>query len=266
MGQRACQIALQSWNACHVYRDTPGHTPAHREQGKSATSGNLFYRFTFLCLGSVPKVSHRDLVIQFMLGRNIVVQVFGRRDFIALTGAATLGATGAALAHPFDFPDRFLPQLVNSGRTDWLAGEIHVTPDNFFLYFMLNDGMAIRYGVGIGRKKLYTPGEFTVNRKAEWPWWRPTNAMIRREPEKYAKYSDGVPGGPSNPLGARALYLYNDDGHDTYLRIHGTNAPSTIGREVSNGCARLTNEHIKDLYPRVELGARVFLYPKSATA
>lgn len=131
---------------------------------------------------------------------------------------------------------------------------------------MLNDGMAIRYGVGVGRKKLYTPGEFTVNRKVEWPWWRPTNAMIRREPEKYAKFSDGVPGGPSNPLGARALYLYDDEGHDTYLRIHGTNAPSTIGREVSNGCARLTNEHIMDLYPRVELGARVFLYPKSATA
>ena len=91
-----------------------------------------------------------------------MVQAFGRREFIALTGAATLGATSAALAHPFDFPDRFLPQLVNSGRTDWRAGDVHVTPDDFFLYFMLNDGMAIRYGVGVGRKKLYTPGEFTA--------------------------------------------------------------------------------------------------------
>ena len=88
--------------------------------------------------------------------------------------------------------------------------------------------------------------------------------MIRREPHKYARFSDGVPGGPTNPLGARALYLYDDNGRDTYLRIHGTNAPSTIGTAVSNGCARLTNDHVKDLYPRVEIGARVFLYPKSA--
>lgn len=137
-----------------------------------------------------------------------------------------------------------------------------MTPDTFFLYLMLNDGMAIRYGVGVGRARLYRAGTFTVRRKAEWPWWRPTDAMIRREPGKYARFARGVPGGPSNPLGARALYLYDDHGRDTYLRIHGTNAPSTIGTAVSNGCARLTNEYIKDLYPRVELGAKVFLHPK----
>lgn len=95
---------------------------------------------------------------------------------------------------------------------------------------------------------------------------RPTNAMIRRNPEQYARFADGMPGGPNNPLGARALYLYDDDGHDTYLRIHGTNAPSTIGSAVSNGCARLTNEHVIDLYPRVDVGARVHLYPKVTTA
>ena len=82
--------------------------------------------------------------------------------------------------------------------------------------------MAIRYGVGVGRKGLCEPGEFTVARKAKWPWWRPTNAMIRREPRKYAKYKDGLKGGPNNPLGARALYLYDAEGRDTYLRIHGT--------------------------------------------
>ena len=188
-----------------------------------------------------------------------------RRAFIAGIGAtAALGATGS-LAHPVTLPERFLPQLVNTYRTDWLAGDIHVTPDDFFLYFMLDRGLAIRYGVGVGRANLYEAGTFTVQHKAEWPRWRPTDAMIRREPGRYARFADGVPGGPENPRGARALYLYDADGHDTYLRIHGTNAPATIGTAVSNGCARLTNEHVIDLYPRVEIGAQVYLYPKVNT-
>jgi lipoprotein-anchoring transpeptidase ErfK/SrfK len=181
-------------------------------------------------------------------------------------GASTLLSAGILQAHPFVLQDNFLPQLVNTKRLDWLPGDVHVTPDEFYLYFMLERGRAIRYGVGVGRADLYDAGVFKVARKAEWPWWRPTNAMIRRNPEQYARFADGVPGGPNNPLGARAIYLYDDDGHDTYLRIHGTNAPSTIGSAVSNGCARLTNEHVIDLYPRVEIGATVYLYPKVTTA
>ena len=188
----------------------------------------------------------------------------GRREFIGLAAAGAVLPAGIVRAHPYTLPEKFLPQLVNTRRPDWLPGEVHVTPDDFFLYFMLTDGLAIRYGVGVGRRRRYMPGTFTVNRKAEWPRWRPTNAMIRREPEKYAQFADGMPGGPNNPLGARALYLYDSNGHDTYLRIHGTDAPSTIGTAVSNGCARLTNEYIIDLYQRVEIGARVILYPKSA--
>lgn len=191
--------------------------------------------------------------------------ISNRRVFMISTVAA-LAAPRLALAHKVNLPDKFIPQLVNTRRTDWLAGDVHVVPDEFFLYFMLADGMAIRYGVGVGRKGLYTPGTFTVARKAKWPWWRPTRAMIRRDPQKYARYSDGMKGGPNNPLGARALYLYDDDGRDTYLRIHGTNQPRTIGSAVSNGCARLTNEHVKDLYDRVEVGAQVTLHPKLNTA
>jgi lipoprotein-anchoring transpeptidase ErfK/SrfK len=175
---------------------------------------------------------------------------------------AVAAAPQFAFAHKIQFPDRFLPQLVNSGRRDWEAGSVHVIPDDYFLYFMLNDGLAIRYGVGVGRKGLYKSGTFTVARKAKWPWWRPTNAMIRREPHKYARYKNGLKGGPNNPLGARAIYLYDEAGRDTYLRIHGTNEPRTIGSAVSNGCARLTNEHVKDLYERVEISAKVHLHPK----
>jgi lipoprotein-anchoring transpeptidase ErfK/SrfK len=189
-----------------------------------------------------------------------------RRTLLIGAGAAGVLPATSALSHSYVMPDRFLPRLVNTRREDWLPGDVHVVPDDFYLYLMLNYGMAIRYGVGVGRGPRYTPGTFTVQRKAEWPRWRPTNSMIRREPEKYAQFADGVPGGLDNPLGARALYLYDDGGHDTYLRIHGTNAPETIGSAVSNGCARLTNQYIKDLYPRVEIGARVSLHPKSSNA
>jgi lipoprotein-anchoring transpeptidase ErfK/SrfK len=184
-----------------------------------------------------------------------------------ITGlAVALAAPRLARAHQVTLPDHFNPTAVQTGRTDWLPGDIHVVPDEFHLYLMGKDGAAIRYGVGVGRKGLYESGVFTVARKAKWPWWRPTQSMIRRDPGKYAKYKNGMKGGPNNPLGARALYLHDDQGRDTYLRIHGTNAPSTIGSAVSNGCARLTNEHVKDLYERVEIGARVTLHPKVTTA
>lgn len=184
------------------------------------------------------------------------------RRFFASGLFASVALPTTASAHKVVLPDRFLPQLVNTRRKNWEEGSVHVVPDDFFLYFMLQDGMAIRYGVGVGRKGLYEPGTFTVARKAKWPWWRPTNAMIRREPHKYARYRNGLKGGPNNPLGARALYLHDDAGRDTFLRIHGTNEPHTIGSAVSNGCARLTNDHVKDLYERVEIHARVHLYPK----
>ena len=114
------------------------------------------------------------------------MQNFTRRELIC-AGAMGCFLPTTAWAHKVKLPERFEPQLVNTRRGDWVKGDVHVVPDDFFLYFMLEDGMAIRYGVGVGRKGLYEPGEFTVARKAKWPWWRPTNAMIRREPRRRAK-------------------------------------------------------------------------------
>ena len=145
-------------------------------------------------------------------------------------------------------------------------GEIHVDPDRFALYWTLGDGKAIRYAVGIGRPGLYEAGRFHVGAKKEWPSWTPTPDMIAREPELYAPWADGMPGGPDNPLGARALYLFTPERGDTMLRIHGTNAPETIGTAVSNGCVRLVNEDIIDLYERVPLHARVVLHPKGVSS
>ena len=133
---------------------------------------------------------------------------------------------------------------------------IVVDAKNHALYWVLPDGQAKRYTIGVGKAGRGLKGTVTVGRKAEWPSWRPTDNMIRREPRKYARYARGLPGGPKNPLGARALYLYRDD-RDTMFRIHGTNEPWTIGQSVSNGCIRLLNDHVIDLYNRVEIGSPV---------
>lgn len=142
-------------------------------------------------------------------------------------------------------------------------GEIHVFPDHFRLYWTLPEGRARVYPIRVGRDDLYDAGEFYVGAKKEWPSWMPTPGMIEREPELYAEYAeDGMEGGPGNPLGARALYLFQEGRGDTFLRIHGTDDPQTIGRAVSNGCAGLTNAHIVQLYGQVPMNTRVVLYPK----
>ena len=154
-----------------------------------------------------------------------------------------------------------LPRIVPAPEGA-LPGEIHVYPDEFVLYWTLSEGLALRYAVGIGRAGLYEAGVFTVGAKKEWPSWTPTPEMIAREPDRYARWAGGMPGGIDNPLGARALYLFTPERGDTFLRIHGTNAPETIGTAVSNGCVRLVNDEIIDLYERVPLGSRVVLHPK----
>ena len=131
-----------------------------------------------------------------------------------------------------------------------------VDPRNHFLYLVERGGKARRYGVGVGKAGRAFRGGATIARKAKWPRWTPTQNMIRREPHKYARFAEGVAGGPNNPLGARALYLYRG-GRDTFYRIHGTTQPSSIGRSVSNGCIRMINDHVIDLYNRVPVGARV---------
>lgn len=183
-----------------------------------------------------------------------------RRKFLASATAALAGAAAApALAQSWTVPQDFMPRLVQHGRANYLPGEIHVEPSERRLYWVLNDGFAIRYVVGIGRAERYESGDFTIGAKKEWPSWTPTPDMIEREPENYAQYADGMEGGPDNPLGARALYLFSGQ-RDTYLRIHGTNVPWTIDRAISNGCVRLVNSHIAHLYTQVPIGTRAVLH------
>ena len=199
--------------------------------------------------------------------------------FGALAGALALSS--AASADPFAWsnqPDLYqsgqpvqAPAYVNPGddeseiapefrrrivdyRTSESPGTVIVDTPSTYLYFVLGGGKAIRYGIGVGREGFTWSGAKTVERKAEWPDWTPPPEMIVRQPY----LPRFVAGGPSNPLGARAMYLSG-----SVYRIHGTNAPSTIGQHVSSGCIRMVNEDVIDLYNRVHVGAKVVVLPMS---
>jgi lipoprotein-anchoring transpeptidase ErfK/SrfK len=173
---------------------------------------------------------------------------------------------GPILDEPFPVPPVDLSQIDPqfyrqevSFRTREKPGTVIVDLNNRFAYLVQERGSAMRYGVGVGREEAFNLyGTATVGNKAEWPRWIPTKNMIRREPERYGPWARGMDGGPQNPLGARALYLYRD-GRDTYYRLHGTNEPWTIGTEVSSGCVRFLNHDIIDLYRRVPVGSKVVI-------
>ena len=183
-----------------------------------------------------------------------------RRRTLALSAAAALAApalaraAAEATAPPFALPEHLQRQTVRV-RRGYEPGEIVVVSGQHFLYYMLDTRRALRFGVAVGREGLNFRGQALVGRKAQWPSWTPTPEMIARNPA-YARWADGMPGGPGNPLGARALYLYQN-GIDTAFRIHGTTEPGSIGRSVSNGCIRMLNEHVTALYEAVPVGTRV---------
>ena len=161
-------------------------------------------------------------------------------------------------SNPWGLHPRFLPQRVAT-ESGLVPGDIHVDAVARYLYHIEDGGTAMRYGVAIGRGDLYEPGVYTIKRKVEWPHWTPTQSMFEREPQLYARFEGGVEPGPQNALGSRALYLYVGD-RDTYLRIHGTPLPRSIGSRASSGCVRMVMAHINVLYPKVEIGSTAYLY------
>jgi lipoprotein-anchoring transpeptidase ErfK/SrfK len=164
-----------------------------------------------------------------------------------------------ALADPGDGSANVLPERLRRANiafnTREAPGTVIIDTGNTALYFVLGQGRAIRYGVGVGREGFTWSGTQTISRKAEWPDWHPPAEMIARQPY----LPRFMAGGPGNPLGARAMYLGSSD-----YRIHGTNDPTTIGKFVSSGCIRLTNEDVSDLFSRVNVGAKVVVLPKNA--
>ncbi len=150
---------------------------------------------------------------------------------------------------------RFFRQQVDYHRHE-APGTIVIDTANRFLYLVQEGGKAMRYGIGVGKAGLEFEGTARVARKAEWPRWTPTQSMIAREPDRYAQYAGGMEPGLTNPLGPRALYLFEGN-QDTLYRIHGTSEPWSIGLAVSSGCIRLFNQDIIDLYNRVALDTTV---------
>jgi len=189
-------------------------------------------------------------------------------------------ACGAARAEPlstFQAPNQVAPQYAPAEQNDAnddaqlgsrlqrqvvdypsaeAPGTVIIDTPHTYLYYVLGDGKAIRYGIGVGREGFTWSGVKAVVRKTEWPDWYPPPEMIARQP--YLPRM--VAGGPGNPLGARAMYIGG-----TEYRIHGTNDPTTIGKHVSSGCIRLTNEDVEDLYNRVQIGAKVIVLPQSGS-
>ena len=157
---------------------------------------------------------------------------------------------------PFELPARFKRQVVNYSTRE-ATGTIIIDTPNTYLYYVLGNGQAIRYGIGVGREGFTWSGTQTITRKAEWPDWTPPPEMIARQPYLPRQMA----GGPGNPLGARAMYLGG-----TVYRIHGTTQPSTIGTHVSSGCIRLTNPDVSDLYSRVSVGTKVIVLPMDRRA
>lgn len=158
-------------------------------------------------------------------------------------------------------PESFRRQVVKF-RTAEQPGTIIIDGNQHFLYLVQPGQQAIRYGIGVGRDGFGWAGVVRVGRTAEWPTWTPPAEMVARDPNA-RKWASGQPGGPDNPLGARALYLYEGD-QDTIYRIHGTPEPWTIGLDVSSGCIRMNNDDIVDLHSRVKVGAKVIVLMQGA--
>lgn len=156
----------------------------------------------------------------------------------------------------YKVPAKYRRQVVRYD-TQEEPGTIVVDTSAKFLYYVMPNGKAVRYGIGVGREGFEWKGSSRVAMKREWPVWTPPSAMIKRQPE-LAKWRGGMPGGPGNALGARALYLYNKGG-DTGYRLHGTPEWSSIGHAMSSGCIRLINQDIIDLYDRADVGAKVIV-------
>lgn len=218
--------------------EKPIEVPSH-EIVKTGNNGEL---------RSEVKPQNRDIFASIFGGTS------GKQNLLPETRALDAALAAKDAKKKFRVKSDFEPQVVQF--SGYKTGTIVIDTNARYLYLVESSSTARRYAVAVGRDGLQFKGKVMVGDKQEWPRWIPTKEMQQREPKKYGQYKDGMPGGPDNPLGARAMYLYQGK-KDTYLRIHGTNQPQTIGTNSSNGCFRMINEHVQDLYSRVPVGTEV---------
>ncbi len=197
-----------------------------------------------------PRIVYRERPAAYAPRQQVIYQRPALQRAAPLVRSAGMVAPQRPV-RPID--PQFLPQMV-AYETRERPGTIVIDTNSRFLYLVTGNGEARRYGVGVGKPGFEWAGAHKVTRKAEWPTWRPPSEMIAREAAKGHYLPASMEGGPANPLGARAMYLGS-----TLYRIHGTNAPWTIGYAVSSGCIRMRNEDVTDLYERVNVGTRVIV-------
>jgi lipoprotein-anchoring transpeptidase ErfK/SrfK len=177
-------------------------------------------------------------------------------EFKVFGGMGDGSSGGGEMSGVLDLSSMRVPVNLQIQEVDFESqlppGSILIKTRQRKLYFILPEGRAVVYPVGVGREGFAWSGQDVITNKAEWPDWRPPAEMVQREARRGTFLPKLMKGGPGNPLGARALYI-----GDTQYRIHGTTAPSTIGRAVSSGCIRMLNQHVIDLYARAQVGARV---------
>jgi lipoprotein-anchoring transpeptidase ErfK/SrfK len=197
-------------------------------------------------LAGCSVASRTDDIVTGSIGNSAENAMYGPRP----NEMHPMPATDVSRVNP-----KFFRQVVNYNGYE-PPGTIVVDTNNRFLYLVMENGQALRYGIGVGKAGMAWSGTATIGRKATWPTWTPTSDMIAREPERNLPWKNGMPGGLTNPLGPRAMYLY-DNGRDTMFRIHGTTEPQTIGQAVSSGCIRMFNQDVIDLHDRVPVGTQV---------
>jgi lipoprotein-anchoring transpeptidase ErfK/SrfK len=225
---------------------------------------NNFFEFVWSHVAASSKISHllQNTAAALVIGTVAFWSSTAQSQMLAMTSESNAVASifrevmpdhGASNDADIDPQTTAGPrrQIVNYPTTE-SPGTIVIDTPNTYLYFVLGRGKAIRYGIGVGREGFTWSGVKTIERKSEWPDWMPPAEMLQRQPY----LPRFMAGGPGNPLGARAMYLSG-----TVYRIHGTNAPDTIGKRVSSGCIRMLNDDVTDLYGRAQVGTKVVVLP-----
>lgn len=249
----AAKAAGNDNNSSSVYR-APNRLTADRIAAQEAAAVGAD---TVLAKGNRGELRSGDSTITSSTG--FLPGIFGRKPVVTSVGLLPeTRALDSALEKKKKFKVRpeYEPQSVSF--SGYPRGSIVIDTDKHFLYYVESSTSARRYGIAVGRDGLQFKGTVFVGDKQEWPRWIPTKEMQDREPKKYGRFKDGMPGGGQNPLGARAIYLYQGQ-KDTHLRIHGTVAPQSIGTNASNGCFRMINDHVIELYGRVRVGTPVYV-------
>ncbi|MCV6547318.1 MAG: L,D-transpeptidase [Cohaesibacter sp.] len=231
---------------------------ANASQRKADTGSHALSRRVFLCgvmaLGLAGCQTKRGTAMgRLPSGKPVVPDIYQARPNERFPLPAI---------KPGDVPRKFWRKLVKN-PTGEKPGTLVVDTPNKYLYWVMEGGMAMRYGIGVGRQGFSWAGRATIAWKRAWPTWTPPSEMIARQPE-LEKWRKGMPPGLGNPLGARALYIFQN-GKDTLYRLHGTNQPRSIGKSVSSGCIRLLNQDVIDLYNRVPNKSRIVVIPDPKT-